>query len=245
MPSDARTILDLLAQVDHERAARAADAGLATSVAAVKEYQQRRFRRTYADLLANPRYAAAALFFLDELYGPRDFGERDAQFARVVPALVRLFPQEIVETVEALARLHALSERFDTAMGRHAPAATLDARSYRLAWQHTGDAPGREQQVELLLNVGNRLERLTRKPLLRRTLHLMRGPARAAGLATLQAFLETGFDTFAAMKGAQHFLQTVAERERALAAALFAASDEAVAGATLESSVESPLGQLP
>ena len=46
---------------------------------------------------------------LDELYGPQDFSDRDAQFARVVPALVRLFPQELVETVAVLARLHALS----------------------------------------------------------------------------------------------------------------------------------------
>jgi hypothetical protein len=37
----------------------------------------------------------------------------------------------------------------------------------------------------------------------------------------------------------------VAERERALAAALFSATDDTVAAATLESSVESPLGQLP
>ena len=51
----------------------------------------------------------------------------------------------------------------------------------------------------------------------------MRGPARAAGLADLQRSLETGFDTFKAMKGADEFIAFIAERERALAAALFAA----------------------
>ncbi len=60
----------------------------------------------------------AARFFLDDLYGPEDFTRRDEQFARVVPGLVRLFPQEIVGTVISLGELHALSEQFDTAMAR-------------------------------------------------------------------------------------------------------------------------------
>ena len=40
-------------------------------------------------------------------------------------------------------------------------------------------------------------------PLLRNALRLMRGPARAAGLAELQHTLESGFDIFKAMKGAE------------------------------------------
>jgi hypothetical protein len=52
---------------------------------------------------------------------------------------------------------------------------------------------------------------------------MMRGPARAAGLSELQRFLESGFDIFRAMNGAQEFIAIVGARERALAAALFAA----------------------
>jgi hypothetical protein len=37
----------------------------------------------------------------------------------------------------------------------------------------------------------------------------------------LQRFLEAGFDTFKAMRGADEFLTTVGSRERALMAALF------------------------
>jgi hypothetical protein len=51
----------------------------------------------------------------------------------------------------------------------------------------------------------------------------MRGPARAAGLAEVQRTLETGFDVFRAMKGAQEFIALIDSRERALADALFAA----------------------
>ena len=55
----------------------------------------------------------------------------------------------------------------------------------------------------------------------------MRGPARAAGLGELQHSLESGFDIFKAMKGADEFIAFIAARERALAEALFAAGSAA------------------
>ena len=39
--------------------------------------------------------------------------------------------------------------------------------------------------------------------MLRNSLRLMRGPAQVAGLGDLQAFLESGFETFRAMRGAR------------------------------------------
>jgi hypothetical protein len=220
MTPRAQSILEQLEGVAAERARRAADPVLVARTAELKHYQQRRFAKTYADLLASARYAAASRFFLEELYGPRDFTERDAQFARVVPALVRLFPSELVDTVAELASLHALTERLDSAMAAALDSAPIDARAYAAAWRTTGEPALREQQVALTVAIGTSLDRLTRKPLLRGTLHLMRGPARAAGLGALQAFLESGFDTFKTMNGADEFLETVAARERALASAL-------------------------
>lgn len=249
MTADARSILEQLAVVERERAARAADAALAESVVALKDYQQRRFASTYADLLSSPRYAPAARFFLDELYGPRDFSSRDAQFARVVPAMVRLFPTEIVSTVQTLAGLHALSETLDTLMARRLKGSAIDRPSYVDAWQHTGDAVQRERQIALTLVVGSSLDRLTRKPFLRGALHMMRGPAKAAGLPALQEFLEVGFDTFKAMGGATDFLSTVGARERALAKALFTVHLDDLAPNEVQARVlvefDAALGQLP
>lgn len=217
----ASSILGHLQQVQAERQARAAAPAWAAAVTALKSYQQRRFARSHADLLAHPRYAAAARFFLDDLYGPQDFAERDTQFARIVPALVRLFPTDIVATVEALARLHALSESLDGAMAGHLCGATVDAPAYLQAWQATGRRDDRVRQIDLVLGLGRQLDRYTRNRLLRHSLRLMRGPARAAGLGALQAFLERGFDTFGGMGGAAEFLGLVEARERSLMDALF------------------------
>ncbi|CAM4143086.1 FFLEELY motif protein [Roseateles saccharophilus] len=187
----AESLLEELRAVDAERARRAADPALEARVQALKTWQQRRFAHTYADLLAHPRYEAATRFFLHELYGPDDYRQRDAQFARVIPTLTRLFPDEVVDTVARLARLHALSERLDTCMAEHLPSAAITAQDYANAWLACGEPASRQQQIELTMAVGEALDRLTRKPLLRQTLKLMRGPAQMAGLGALQSFLES------------------------------------------------------
>ncbi len=256
-------IREHLHQVALLRAAHQADAALGQRVHALKAYQARRFEATYADLLAQPRYRAATRFFLEELYGPQEFAERDAQFGRVVPALVRLFPHEVVATVEKLGQLHALSESLDDATARHLPASPTSPASptaptspespgdagpppgaarYVQAWQATGRAAEREQQIALTQAIGQSLDRLTRSRLMRSSLRLMRGPAQAAGLGDLQRFLESGFEAFGAMKGAEAFLGWVGERERALAAALFAPGALA---AVQQRPGAGPLDQLP
>lgn len=219
----ASVILGHLETVAQERRVRVSEVGLLDNVQAVKAYQQRRFSHTYADLLSTPRYSKAARFFLDELYGPSDFTQRDEQFARVVPALVRLFPTDVVETVATLAQLHALSEQLDTAMGRQLTRPEVDAECYISAWRATGHRAEREQQITLTVSVGRALDALTQKPFLRQSLRMMRIPARAAGLSALQEFLEAGFDTFRAMHGAEEFLQLVKQREETLYKSLFGA----------------------
>jgi hypothetical protein len=222
MNESGEAILRCLRQVAAERARRAADPALASRVSAVKRYQHARFERTYADLLASPRYAHAARFFLADLYGPGDFTRRDSELARIVPGLVRIFPNELVLTVGSVANLHALSEELDSTMGSVCgDGEPLGHEAYAAAWRQVGRPADRERQIAFMLEVGHALDRYTRMPLLRQSLRFMRGPAQAAGLGTLHEFLVSGFETFRAMRGAEEFLGTVAARERSLAAMLF------------------------
>lgn len=219
--ADGQAILANLDSVGALRRSRESDPGLTARTSAIKRFQHDRFRRSYADLLARADLRVAATFFLEELYGPHDFSARDAQFGRIVPALVRLFPAEIVATVRQLSELHALSERLDSAMAAEWEGETLDAERYRRLWQMTGEAAARQRQIDLMLAVGRGLVRYTRNPVLRAALRMMRGPAELAGLAALQQFLERGFETFRGMSDPQHFLATIAERETEIARWLF------------------------
>jgi len=242
MPASAAEIAAHLSVVDAERQRRAEVPRLLAKVSELKAFQQRRFSHTYADLLASARYGAAARYFLDELYGPGDFTARDAQFARVAPAIVRVFPNEVAETVAILAELHALSEMLDTATALQLADGPVSPLGYILAWQRADHAAERERQIELTLRIAAHLDAITRRPMLRNALRVMRGPARAAGLSDLQRTLEAGFDVFRAMKGAQEFIAFIDARERALADALFSAGKGGVAGDT---SMERALAGLP
>lgn len=225
----AQSLLDSLARVEAQRRERAANVQLACDVVALKSFQQARLALTYPDLLAHPRWAAAARFFLEELYGPKDFAERDRGLGRVVPTLVRLFPQDVVATVDRLLQLHAVSEELDSDMARSLAAqigdfgraegtsrlafGSWDGRLYGMAWRVVGRRSEREWQIRTVVEIGQQLDTLTRLPGLRQSLKLMRAPASLAGLGALQSFLERGFDAFRAMGGAKGFLDTIESRE--------------------------------
>ncbi len=217
--AQARILADLQAAA-RERTLRGADAALRQRVQAVKTYQQQRLEASYADFLADRRHARAVRFFIDELHSPQDPVQRHTQIASIVPTLVRTFPREMVDTVAALAAWHALSESLDTGLGRHLHAGTITPQRYASAWRAEGRIADRQRQVELMLDIGRRLDRHARDPLLMGSLRLMRGPALFAGLGSLQHFLESGFDAFAAMRGAERLLAAIEQREQALVVAL-------------------------
>jgi hypothetical protein len=226
----AEQIRDAMAQVAQLRVEALQDPSLDSAVAQVKRLQARRFSGTYVDLLAGGPFRDAALFFLKELYGDQDFADRDAQFARIAGALERLFPPQAVATATALARLHALTENLDHSMGRawlrpQVGDQAEDAGRYLAAWRLVDDRSLRDAQLREVLRIGHEMVALTRTSGLRMMLKMMRAPAAAAGLGSLQRFLERGFDTFSRLSrgkpGALEFLALVQEREAALIATLF------------------------
>lgn len=224
----AQTIRDAIADVTALRLHRTGDPALGAAVGSIKTLQARRFRGTYADLMASPAFGPAARFFLEELYSDSDYTDRDQQFSRIAGTLQTMFPQPVVNTAVALAVLHAQTEALDQDMGRawlaHAGAPD-DAARYTAAWRSVGQRHARQQQLERVLAMGTDLARLTRAPGLRMMLRMMRGPANAAGMGALQKFLEAGFDTFGQLArqrgGVEQFLAAIEQRERALMDLLF------------------------
>lgn len=231
---DAKNIIrDAVTRVSVQRQAAAADPALAQAVHHIKRIQALRFAGSYADLLQSNQYRSAALFFLEELYSEKDYTLRDAQFARIAGALERIFPDQVVLTAVSMAQLHALTEELDLAMAMQWRLLddADDASNYVSAWRTVGRRADRQLQLSSVIELGRELGRLTRTPGLRLTLKMMRGPANLAGLGSLQRFLESGFDTFAAMgrkgQGADFFLNTVRDRESSMLNRLFDADSVA------------------
>jgi hypothetical protein len=212
--------LERLRRLHQERSGSRA---LAASLDRIAHWQACRLDATYADLARNPRYVKAVAFFQSDLYGPGDFSQRDADMARVTPVLVRMLPPGAIATVAMAMELTALTQELDRRLiERLDAAAPLTVAAYCAAYESCGNRADREQQIALIVATGRALDRYVRKPLIRSTLAMMRRPARVAGLGSLQAFLERGFNAFASMHGADAFLATIQTRESALMEAVFA-----------------------
>lgn len=207
---------------------------------ALRAWQAERLAFTHADLLASPRYRAATRFFLDELYGAKDFSQRDAELARVIPTLTRFLPEAALGTIADAVELDALSERLDLAMARRLSAdpairdRPIDDEAYVRAFREAGSRADRLRQVELVEHVGRALDKLVRHPLLGRLLGAMEGPARMAGLSAMHEFLDSGFRSFKAMKGADEFLRTVIGRETALMQRIWAGEPDPIGRGTAD-----------
>jgi hypothetical protein len=198
------------------RRARAADAH-PDDHRRLKAWQSERLAHTYRDLLEEPRYRPAAAFFLEDLYGVKDFSARDAEVERILPTLIQMLPRRALLTLDEAMRMDALSESLDADMvaqlRRLGRADTIDEATYRDAYRACGRRSDREAQIALVASIGRSLERLTHVPMLGATLRLMKGPAKKAGLGNLQDFLESGFHAFREMGDASRFVATIDRRE--------------------------------
>jgi hypothetical protein len=204
-----------------ERQAAGCDPALASARQALKTFQAARLARTHADLLAAPDTRDAALFFLEELYGAHDLSQRDTDLERIAPTMQRVLPADALQTITEAMRLDALAERLDTAMARLLGPQFTES-DYLRAYRSALAPDDRVRQLELIQALGDSLSQLVRVPMLNTTLKLMRGPARLAGLGSLQQFLERGFSSFKRMKQPRAFVAAVAGREQAIMERIYA-----------------------
>ena len=195
-------------------------------LAELKAFQAARLANSYRDVASEPRYRLATRFFLEDLYGPKDFSRRDAAMLRILPMMARTLPARAVETATLAIEIEALSEELDHRMAAALEPGPIDDDAYSRAYRKASTRPERDRQIELLIEVGRRLDVLVKKPFISRTLRLMRTPAKLAGLEDLQDFLERGFAAFREMDGAEAYLALIEQREEAILNRLFSGAPE-------------------
>lgn len=196
-------------------------------LARLQAWQAARLERSFAGFLDDPRKAPAARFFLTDVYGDRDFSRRDADIARVLPMMRRLLPDALLEAVADAIELGILTHALDLRMAEAIAARAGRRRSvtealYADAYREVGHRRLRARQIELIGQVGRGMGPALRLPGIGTLLRLSRGPARAAGLAALQDFLERGYSAFHALGDVDDFLVEIERSERLAMQRLFA-----------------------
>mgnify|MGYP007120775670 CR=1 FL=1 len=79
----------------------------------------------------------------------------------------------------------------------------------------------RTRQIDMIIRVGEKLDHMSRVPMLSTTVRMMRGVANSAGFGELQSFLERGLAAFHKMRGPNEFLEIVRARELRIMDQLF------------------------
>ncbi|WP_393999987.1 hypothetical protein ACF3M1_09255 [Luteimonas sp. WGS1318] len=196
-------------------------------VAEVRRWQAERLASSFAHALEDPGRRPAAEFFLEHVYGDRDFTRRDADIARTLPVMRRLLPASLLDTVADTLELGALSHALDLRMtdALHALAPRrrrLDAALYADAYVAVGRPQLRRRQIRLVADVGSGFAQALRMRGVSALLAFARGPARLAGLSELQGFLEQGYAAFDALDDADAFVAEIERDELEISRRLFA-----------------------
>lgn len=211
---NARDRLDEL--LARKRGLEASSCQAADFVARLRElqsWQAARLAMTYRDFHDDPRYAPAVEFFLSDLYGPQEFGHRDRNLARAWPHLKRALPAAAMKVLGQAIEIDVLTLELDHAMVRALGATAVTDATYATAYRAVDDQASRTRQIDLIISVGEDLDRIVRRVWFGPLLKAAHVPAHAAGFGALQDFLERGYDAFRRMRGAEPLLKVIRERE--------------------------------
>jgi len=209
-------IAELLARKQLLDTRAQADATYSARLRELKTWQAERLSQTYADLHADPHYTQAVDFFLRDVYGPQEFAHRDRDLARAWRYLNRALPRAAFDLLTRAIELHVLTAELDLALTDVLPAGPVSAQTYETAYRTLNRRGARAHQIDLVVAIGQDLSRLVRRPWVALALRAAHTPAHAAGLGTLQDFLERGFAAFRQMSDPQRLLQAVRDRETRL-----------------------------
>ena len=187
--------------------------GFVSRLRELSAWQAARLSRTYDDLHADPRYSGAVDFFLRDLYGPQDFTDRDRELTRALRYLKRALPAAALNVLERAIELQVVTAELDHAMVSALAPGSVTDRTYAAAYHRVGRRDVRMRQIDLVVAIGEDLIGIVRHTWIALALRAAHGPARAAGFAELQSFLERGFATFRELKSPQDFLFVIRARE--------------------------------
>ena len=201
--------------------------GLDPRLALLRAWQSERLAKTYADLLADKHTRPAGLFFLSDIYGPRDFTQRDHDAERLHDILARLVPAPLLRQLTDIIRLNRLSAALDEKLTavlfeKLGVTDTITAGTYVEGYRRCDNQAERAEQIDLIVVVLTEAAQGAHWPGVGVALKAIGGTARKAGWVELYDFLQRGYDAFRRIKDVKAFVGSIEQRERRILAQIFA-----------------------
>ena len=180
---------------------------------AVQQFQCERLLASHHQMVENRKFRPAIEFFIEELYGPKDFSQRDRDIARVAPKMANLLPEKALTSLETALHLNALSLELDWQIVEQSNGEVITRDSYARAYRQCDNREAREAQLTFIGQLGDDLADVTRIKGISTLLTLSKHPAKVAGVASLHAFLHRGFKAFKKLGDVDAFIKPVLAEE--------------------------------
>jgi hypothetical protein len=128
--------------------------------------------------------------------------------------------------------LSALSRALDKKLAEQLSAnmKAINVDQYAAAYRDAGYFRARRYQIDLIERLGVRLSHYAQKPGVHALLLASRFPARLAGAAQLQNFLERGYDAFIRLDDPLIFVERIVQHERMVRERLISADSNPFPG---------------
>ena len=201
-------------------------ADLDARLALLRVWQSERLTQTYADLLEDKQYRPACLFFLSDIYAPRDFTQRDHDLYRVHNLLGPLAPPQITQALAEVIDLNQLTNQLDDHLvhvlfDQLGVTDTITPEIYARAYKLCDNYADRLRQIDLITKIVVQVGKWAHLPVVGLSLKLIHGTMIHAGWVELYGFLEHGYGAFKQMRDVSKFVNIVEEREKRILNELF------------------------
>jgi hypothetical protein len=200
---------------------------LDTGLHLLRSWQAERLKVTYADLVADSQYRSAALFLLNDIYDPHDYGSREGDIERLHDFLSKVLPDSTLRILDDAIHLYRKTDTLDIKLLRIlvddlGMQEDLDAALYAEGYRACDNYDERLHQIESIVKLFDELVAGSRNPMAGMALRLARKPAYTAGWGELFDFLERGYAATKSLPASSAFIDIIHERETRILNQIFA-----------------------
>jgi hypothetical protein len=188
-------------------------AGLMPSIRAVQAWQCKRLLVSHQDMYQQKRFKPAVGFFINELYGPNDFSQRDQDIARIVPKMSKFLPEKALQSLASALYLNTLSFELDFDLAKQLLNTEINRDTYAKAYISSDNIANRQKQIDYIRTLGNDLAEVVKMKGISSLLFISRKPAKMAGVLALHEFLDKGFKSFKNLGNVEDFITPVVNKE--------------------------------
>ena len=191
----------------------------------LQEWQGERLKHTHAHLLDDPVTAEGIQFLLDDVYGGRQLLPVAREIRRALPKAMKLLPEKVMATSAVALEAAILTQELDEAVTQTLGEALdqpLTEVTYLKGFRQDHHHNDRLRQVQLVAELGHRLDRYIRSRMLHATFRMVRKPVHAAGFSNLYDFMDRSFRVMKPVPSVGLLLEQLAAREEAIMQKVYA-----------------------